>query len=313
MQCTNHLKQFGLALHNHHDAKQKLPEALMRMEGCYNVEPRPAQNNYNRGSVFISLLPYIEQQALYDAAITATVNPASNTAPYTTTVSTMLCPSDSAGNAKAAGDRGRNNYLFSLGDWADKLGNGQANFRGAFVLSYSVASKLSLLRDGTSNTIAVSEHPIAMGQSMLAKVELNITGGDVNVNDNVANINPRNCLQLAQGLEYASATGVQTGEPSIGKRWADGRGLYTYFSTILPPNSPSCHNGGPDTRRFMNSAGSYHNGGVNAARFDGSVSFIASTIDCGPDLTVPPPSGDASPYGIWGALGSIDGRENTSL
>src|SRR5919198_714867 len=45
MQCTNNLKQMGLALHNYHDAHGSFPHE-------------------NRGpSVFTSMLPFIEQDA----------------------------------------------------------------------------------------------------------------------------------------------------------------------------------------------------------------------------------------------------------
>ena len=52
MQCTNHLKQFGLAVHNFHDARKGLPP-------CNIV-------GYGRLSMWPLLFPYMEQQALYD-------------------------------------------------------------------------------------------------------------------------------------------------------------------------------------------------------------------------------------------------------
>jgi len=51
MQCTNHLKQIGLAIHNFHDAQKGLP---------------PFGIDVQRHSTFSFLLPYIEQTALYD-------------------------------------------------------------------------------------------------------------------------------------------------------------------------------------------------------------------------------------------------------
>ena len=53
MQCTNHLKQIGLAVHN--------------FESTYSVLP-PAAIGNGRGSIFMLLLPYMEQLALYDQA-----------------------------------------------------------------------------------------------------------------------------------------------------------------------------------------------------------------------------------------------------
>jgi len=51
MQCTNHLKQIGLAIHNFHDSQRGLPPLLI--DGA-------------RVSFFCLIYPYIEQQALYD-------------------------------------------------------------------------------------------------------------------------------------------------------------------------------------------------------------------------------------------------------
>ena len=61
-------------------------------------------------------------------------------------------------------------------------------------------------------------------------------------------------------------------------------------------------------------ASSSHPGGVNIARLDGSVAFISDDIDCGEQSSPAPTeiemkSGVESPYGVWGALGTIDGGE----
>ncbi len=69
-------------------------------------------------------------------------------------------------------------------------------------------------------------------------------------------------------------------------------------------------------------ANSYHPGGVNVSLGDGAVRFVSETIETKnlstnwysvggnsiADKGVRP-----SPYGIWGALGSINGGENASL
>ncbi|MDR1383473.1 MAG: DUF1559 domain-containing protein [Planctomycetaceae bacterium] len=51
MQCTNNLKQIGLAVHNFHDAKQGLP---------------PINIFAGKGSILNILYPYIEKQSLWD-------------------------------------------------------------------------------------------------------------------------------------------------------------------------------------------------------------------------------------------------------
>ena len=55
MQCTNHLKQIGLAVHNFHDSKRALPPICIFAQ---------------RPTIHMFLYPYIEQQALYDLCVT---------------------------------------------------------------------------------------------------------------------------------------------------------------------------------------------------------------------------------------------------
>src|SRR5437016_1245647 len=52
IQCTNNLKQLGLALHNYHDNNQSLPSS-------FNVPGLP------RCGMLTRLLPYFEQDNLY--------------------------------------------------------------------------------------------------------------------------------------------------------------------------------------------------------------------------------------------------------
>ena len=82
------------------------------------------------------------------------------------------------------------------------------------------------------------------------------------------------------------------------------------FFTILPPNSPSCANGSAEDWCIA-AASSYHSGGVNAVMCDGSVRFISETVSTNITGTsnIQGPKSGKSPYGVWGAMGSISGGE----
>ncbi|MDR3196316.1 MAG: DUF1559 domain-containing protein [Planctomycetaceae bacterium] len=68
MQCSNHLKQIGLAVHNFHNTQNGLPPSTI-----YSLKP----------SFWGLIYPYVEQQALYDALSSIDVN-ATNKAPLVT-------------------------------------------------------------------------------------------------------------------------------------------------------------------------------------------------------------------------------------
>ncbi len=55
MQCTNNMKQIGLATQNYYDANEMFPPAQMRVA-----------NSYDYGSSLVRLLPYIEQTGFYE-------------------------------------------------------------------------------------------------------------------------------------------------------------------------------------------------------------------------------------------------------
>jgi prepilin-type processing-associated H-X9-DG protein len=83
--------------------------------------------------------------------------------------------------------------------------------------------------------------------------------------------------------------------------------FFTGFNTVLPPNSPSCEHSGSNSYGIF-SASSRHPNGVNVLFADGSIHFISSSINTGNLGTAQVTSGP-SPYGIWGALGTIGGGE----
>lgn len=58
--CSNNLKQLGLALHNHHDVRNSFPNGT-------NAHIKPGwPTQYNKGSHLVKLLPFMEENSLYD-------------------------------------------------------------------------------------------------------------------------------------------------------------------------------------------------------------------------------------------------------
>ncbi len=108
-----------------------------------------------------------------------------------------------------------------------------------------------------------------------------------------------------------SRFGVSVSKLGRGYSYADGTGGYGWVTTILPPNSPSCAIESTPLYEGVFSVASRHPGGAHIVLGDGAVIFITDTIDCG-DPRQAPPSGlkVASPYGIWGALGTRESGED---
>ena len=105
-----------------------------------------------------------------------------------------------------------------------------------------------------------------------------------------------------------------------GAYWFIGKPLSNGFSTNLPPNSLTCSFGYSAFGPVIGGVSSFHPGGANTAMMDGSVRFIRDEIDTG-DVFVPESRlletnqavEGKSTYGVWGALGSINGGESASL
>ena len=60
MDCLNRLKQVSLAAHQYHDATGRFPAAVLLSQ--YNA----AKKQYRGAGLFVALMPYLEQQTLYD-------------------------------------------------------------------------------------------------------------------------------------------------------------------------------------------------------------------------------------------------------
>ncbi len=324
MQCSNNMKQWGLALHNYESAFKALPA---RKGGTQGTDP--AKSNVGRLSAYIPMLPFIESTALFNSIQGA--NPPggatgwNNDALWQAVPASARCPSD---GASATDPRWKCNYSFCMGDQVQGLTD-DVNPRGIFGANNwdwnqpfnqnsnrPSFTKFASVNDGLSNTLAMSERvihdlsrwpqtPPAVGLKEIRHIQGTAVGVGGVVNS------PNLCRTKTDGQYFIQGTPVQT---VGGKAWTDAQPMYSAFTTVLPPNGPSCSQDSGDwgdRNDLILPPTSFHTGGVVAVRCDGSVSFVSNSIDTG-NLGVFQPKSGASNYGVWGSLGSKSGGEATT-
>jgi prepilin-type processing-associated H-X9-DG protein len=214
-------------------------------------------------------------------------------------------------NPGQQGNTAGNSYAFSIGDsMGTNWNSDNFNSRGPFGSS-GLVRRFRDVTDGLSNTVAMSERPWPMGnygiRTSAGEKFLGLT-----VVQPTVMTSPVTCLANAVGIQVLPGAQIKA---RFGSLWTDAQVERVGFNTVLAPNSVSCTNdanvNADSTGGAMN-AGSYHPGGVNVVLMDGSVRFITSSINTG-NTALPPVAGGPSPYGIWGALGSINGGESNLL
>ena len=350
MSCGNNMKQIGLGLHNYHAAYNLLP---MHRGGTTNAAgsnvahpPAIAHNRLNL-SMFVGLTPFIEQQALWEQISNPLQDPItlgrfqsmgptpeknlnshsteSRYQPWLTEISTLRCPSDPGTGLPG---KGRTNYAACLGDQAFEVAWGATNDNGTNNGNFATArgtlrgvftcrnrTRLRDILDGTANTICVGEINTDLG-------DLDITTGIVRsatVGTNPASCNTPTLIDPQRPRFWTGTSLMSTGENGRGLSWSFGMPFHTGFTTILPPNRELC----TDDTWFRNHQvlppSSRHQGGCHVLMADGAVRFVTDAIQAGnqnnPGIGFAggPPAGSASPYGLWGALGSRGGKETVSL
>lgn len=247
-QCTNNLKQLGLALHNYHDTHKALPPGwLQKWFGS-----TASSTSWGWGSF---ILPFIEQQALYDViepgqgSLWGATGDATKLAAMKQELKAFRCPSDIQGVPNPSRTvNGQqltiSNYIGNNSSdtitWGDSADKG-----GLFVQDKSL--RFGDILDGTSNTVALGER-----------------GWQYRRSDGIRKIS-------------ACALIVGTGNKDSGERLGDviGCGCYklNLNGTVQPLDSEA--NG----HRGWMSYSSRHPGGANFVLADGSVRFISETVD----------------------------------
>jgi len=285
LQCSNNLKQIGLAFHNYVSACNILPNS-----GWAAPSPLPAgMHNYTSDfSPLAKILPYCEQenrQKLVDFnvymghpgsdAISVALRPAAKTV-----VSFFFCPSDPEKPVHLTSESQNNNteaVEFAGSNYAINGGNGMGTTDSSGTTTNGIcAAKVKFtfsdIKDGLSNTVAFAESLRGSCNTLAAS--------DV----------PDIQVYFAQPRTDALITAAETGgfaaiRSSIAK-WS-GKRLVTWLRGSTPdgvvmqcrftPNCPwpDLASGSGKTQ----AARSRHPGGVNTCFCDGSVHFVGDGID----------------------------------
>jgi len=320
--CSNNVKQLALAMHNYHDANGRLPFGF----GLHGAEPwkvpvntstaipTPTAAEIWQWSGLLYTFPYIDEQATYTRVNPIRNNSTQTTSGEPTVIPALLCPSDSA--AVVSSGRGNKNYMLASGDkYTYGTSTSQNDLRGLF--GYQSGVKFKDVTDGLSKTLMLSEclRPNDAGVLAVPGMTCSTCAGTQfsAVNDRAAQIvdstdSPSGCWNRWTGSGY-TASNLLSVPRHAGRGMIFGRPGHALFNTILPPNGPVCASDASTTGIQPPRSG--HQGGVNAALADGSVRFIVDQIDSGSrGNEVTTVSGGASPYGVWGALGTRASGEN---
>jgi prepilin-type N-terminal cleavage/methylation domain-containing protein/prepilin-type processing-associated H-X9-DG protein len=305
-QCTNNLKQFGLALHHYHDAYLCFPFGKGPNYGAV-LANAPI---YARWSTHSQLLPYLEQTPLYNSinfslppetpdigAPGMLLMPAyrdpnrANSTASRVVFNGFLCPSDSAnGTDWQAG----NNYVGNEGTWLCDISDQTTSMvapgerpRGPF---YNLSCvRLSSVTDGTSQTAFFSEKRRG-SNAPDAKTDMIMMDPTTSLDQTFLMCNGMNAMMAMPMVSR------------MGAAWAIGDMTCTTYNHVAAPNSRTCGgmngmmmapNGSMMDMAVQLPPSSSHPGGVNVLMGDGSARWVKSTTALVP----------------WRALGTRNGGE----
>jgi prepilin-type N-terminal cleavage/methylation domain-containing protein/prepilin-type processing-associated H-X9-DG protein len=283
-QCLNNLKQIGLALHAHHDALKRLPPGGANDEPPFGTDA-PNSNHWG-SSWMVYILPYIDQAPLYNQWLFSNnsgyLNANNNAAASGVDIAAYTCPASPLPHFKAP------NQGISVAALANYSGISGAipglipgftetrfndlpcggRISGGGVMIPNGQLKLVMITDGTSNTIAVSEHSNWIEDNMNNRMDWRPTqpwGWFLGVKS------PGLCPNFDNGGGDNRQPGLTTIRYQIEHTpaggWANdvtntGVGIGGFTTNCTGANIP------------LNST---HSGGVNVLFCDGTVRFLSST------------------------------------
>ncbi len=301
-QCSNNLKQIGLAMHNYHTGIGSFPSNSNQTSGGGGSYGAPYQATWGAWSAAAMMLPYLEQVPLYNAANFSWVpgwalGYSINSTVSNTTVPGFICPSDGMSpititpSTTAANDGANNNYFASLGTstqyWMPDTTGVFTYGNGGTIpgRTYSMQS----ITDGSSNTIAYGEALVGDFSIQFVKWRDGpmVSSSPVAVLQD-ASSNPAGVLTDLQNCAAAFLVPPTAAVGNIkGMRWAQNDPSFTLFNTIVPPSSTQypfgwCLLGSTAASNSIagqyQNANSNHPGGAMFLFCDGSTHFIKSSI-----------------------------------
>jgi prepilin-type processing-associated H-X9-DG protein len=243
MQCTNNLKQLMLSLHNYHDAKRRLPSGGMTSNGL---------------SWRVSVLPYLEEQSIYDNFDfnAGMWNGGTNSEGPNKMVHALVkvpafkCPSHPIEKATNA---------------SSKLGDGRETYNSDY---HGVAGPKGTTPTGATYSLKAS------GSGGFAQQGILYLDSKVRFKEIPDGLSRTLGLGEVDGISAAAAFG------SDGCDWVRGGG-----SSWAAPALASCRNVEYAVNTLHGGAfndipfGSRHAGGAQFARVDGSVNFLVDITD----------------------------------
>jgi prepilin-type N-terminal cleavage/methylation domain-containing protein/prepilin-type processing-associated H-X9-DG protein len=282
-QCTNNLKQLGLAMHNYEGAVGRLPPAFpTTVPAAWAGTPA----YFFSWSALAQLNPYLEQTNIYntmDLTQPIYVPPAFNISPANQfavqqVVKLFLCPSDKMQPVSVGygvPTLGPTNYSVCVGSGTTNGGpplGSPLNADGMF--SACDGFRITDITDGTSNTAMMSESVLGDGQEN--------SGTKPSTPDAVQTV----YAYTGFGTPLSDSACAGAGQFNVSNRrgfmWASGEmrcGSYNHYYT---PNAPTydcvTNDATTFTSQALRAARSRHTGGVNVLFGDGSVRFISQSV-----------------------------------
>lgn len=313
MQCSNNLKQLGLAAHNFESSFKYFPPT--QHTKVYTETDGTRVTRTSDAPFQVAMMPYFEQGSKYDlfnldyntnsdAPLHTSIpaNPGVNAAARATDVPTFLCPSDPSSNDYFGA--GRQSYHGSIGGAAYR---GGTRLDGIFAKPYPASGDvmkgptMAEITDGTSNTAMFAEvmrgtlqyNDTAFNNTTAFFATAALTGDQL--------LDGRNQPECLPGADSTGATLIRY----TGHQYYRALSLNIVYSHTLPinwnrrvqdPTQQRYNCGGTGFTTLHMAASSYHPGGANVCLADGSVRFFSDSTD----------------FALWQAIGSRAGGEVVS-